>query len=66
MSALLLYGMVTLVGMAVFSYFYWQAHYCFRFRFSVLLSLAGVGLLIYLCGLGMLLSSIIGIRESTR
>jgi hypothetical protein len=40
------YGAVSFFGFIVFGYFYWQAHYCFRFSFVLLFSLAVLGLLI--------------------
>jgi len=52
---LVLYGTIALFGTIVFGYFYWQAHYCFKFSLGLLLSLAGFGLLIFCYGFGMFL-----------
>lgn len=41
------YGSLSLFGDIVGRYFFWQAHYCFKFNVGFLLFLLGVGLLIF-------------------
>ena len=44
------YGMLSLFGFVIFAYFYWQAHYSFKFSLRFYLLFACVGLLIYSYG----------------
>jgi hypothetical protein len=56
--SIIVYGTVALFGTIVFFYFFWQAHYCFKFSLGLFLSLAGLGLLIFLFGFCMVLYSL--------
>jgi hypothetical protein len=38
------FASLALLGFVAFGYFYWQAHYCFKFSLTTFLLLAGVSL----------------------
>jgi IS1 family transposase len=57
------YAALSLFGLIIGCYFYWQVHYCFKFSFGFLLFLSGVGFLIFGYGFYKMIQRVLNIVE---